>query len=100
MEEPTRSTFVGEEIEVRLEGEPGQPAWLVWRGEEHAVREIISRWQKLEMGKRPWYSRRHRDHYVVRVESGRIFELYRHRGPGKRYWVLLRELHHGDASAP
>jgi len=42
--------------------------------------------------KRAWWRRRHRDYYLVRIEDGRTFELYFHRGPGRRYWVLYREL--------
>lgn len=89
----TESTFVGEEIEVRVEGDAGHPVSFVWRGEEHVVGQIVTEWRRLDLGRRPWWSRRHRDHYVVRTDGGRVFEIYRHRGPGRRYWVLLKELH-------
>ncbi|MCS6962909.1 hypothetical protein [Thermoflexus sp.] len=39
-------------------------------------------------GFRPWWRRRHRDVYRVRVAGEAIFELHFHRGPGRRYWVL------------
>ena len=42
--------------------------------------------------RRAWWTRRHRDFYTVRVHTGQVFELYFHRGPGRRYWVLYKEL--------
>jgi len=29
--------------------------------------------------------------FIVKTDTGQMFEIYHHRGPGKRYWVLYRE---------
>ncbi len=82
--------FIDEEVQVDT-AEFGLPRGFVWRGRRFEVVEILSSWRKLDF-KRAWWRRRHRDHFRVRTGDGRVFELYRHRGPGRRYWVLLREL--------
>jgi hypothetical protein len=82
--------FIDEEVEVRV-GDFGRPLSFVWRGNAFEVVEVLRSWRKLDL-KRAWWRRRHRDHYLVRVSGGRVFELYFHRGPGRRFWVLLREL--------
>ena len=83
--------FIAEEVEVHFKGKPGPPSSFTWRGEEYKITEVLSARQKLDF-KRAWWRRRHRDYYLVRTEVGRVFELYFHRGPGRRYWVLYREL--------
>jgi hypothetical protein len=83
--------FISEEVEVRFATRPGPPSAFVWQGKEYKIVEVLSARQELDF-KRAWWRRRHRDHYLVRTEDGRTFELYFHRGPGRRYWVLYREI--------
>ncbi len=83
--------FIDEEIEVRLAGKPGLPEAFVWRGTEYEIVEVLEVRRILDL-RTAWWRRRHRDYYVVRTDSGETFELYHHRGPGKRYWVLYRKL--------
>lgn len=85
--------FISEEVEVRFQEQPGPgpPAAFVWRGKEYKIAEVLSARRELDF-KRAWWRRRHRDYYLVRTDDGRTFELYFHRGPGRRYWVLYREL--------
>ncbi len=79
--------FIGEEIEVLFEEKPGPPTAVIWRGNRYAVQEVLSMERRLDFS-RPWWRRRHRDIYRVRMADGAIFELHFHRGPGRRYWVL------------
>lgn len=81
--------FIDEEIEVQT-GEFGRPCAFVWRGKVFKVAELLEVRRRLDL-KKAWWRRRHRDHFRVRTTDGRVFELYFHRGPGRRYWVLLRE---------
>ena len=83
--------FIGEKVEVRFDKKPGPPSSFVWRGEEHRVIEVRSMRRVLDV-RNPWWQRRHRDYYQVRTDAGDMFELYLHRGPGRRYWVLYRRL--------
>ncbi|MCR4403715.1 MAG: DUF6504 family protein [Candidatus Acetothermia bacterium] len=83
--------FIAEEVEVRFAERPGLPSAFTLQGKEHRIVEILSARQALDF-KRSWWRRRHRDYYLVRTDQGRTFELYFHRGPGRRYWVLYREL--------
>lgn len=82
--------FIGEEVEVRFLEKSGPPSSFVWRGKEYRICEILEYQRTLDF-QRHWRLRRHRDHYLVRTEEGSTFELYFHRGPGRRYWVLTRE---------
>lgn len=87
----TPSRFIDEEIEVRFEHKPGLPSSFLWYGQEYKIEAVLEMRRKLDF-KRPWWRRCHRDHYTVRVHTGQIFELYFHRGPGRRHWVLFKEL--------
>ncbi|MGB9757531.1 MAG: DUF6504 family protein [Candidatus Bipolaricaulaceae bacterium] len=83
--------FIDVEVEVKFAQKPGPPTSFLWEGREHKIVEILEHRRVLDF-KRAWWQRRHRDWYKVRTAEGRIFELYFHRGPGRPYWVLLREL--------
>ncbi len=83
--------FISDEIEVRREGAGGPPGSFVWRGADYEVAEVQRKWRTLDFSG-PWWQRRHRDHYVVKTTSGEVFELYFHRGPGRRYWVLYKRV--------
>jgi hypothetical protein len=109
--------FIGESIHVKFNGQQllkkraGCPVRFTWRGEEHAVAEMLSEWHRYERRGRAALnmSPAHaaaalsggsrgvgRDYYKVRTEAGRVFTFYYDRGPksaddslGK--WVLLEE---------
>ncbi len=83
--------FIGDEVEVRFARKPGPPTSFVWRGREYEIAEVRRRWRTLDFQK-SWWRRRHRDCYVVETEAAELFELYFHRGPGRKYWVLYRKL--------
>ena len=87
--------FISEEIDVRY-GEPGVPAAFTWDGREHRVARVIEQYGVLDF-QHKWYQRKHRDWLVVATEEGEIYKLYRHRGPGRRYWVLYEQLDKDDA---
>ena len=85
-----RSRFIDEEIEVRLAQKPGPPTSFIWRGKEYGIVGIERVYRRLDF-KRDWWRRRHRDYYLVKTDTGQVFEIYFNRGPGKRYWVLYKE---------
>ncbi len=75
-------------------GEPGLPERFAWRGEEHAVAELIESWKQLgpcSSGGGDRYLRRH--WFRVRSEGGLEMKLYFERtgrpGRGRRQrWYL------------
>ncbi len=83
--------FISEKIEVHFDKTPGSPSSFVWRGTEHRIADVKSMKRVLDV-RNPWWQRRHRDYYRVTIETGQEFEIYLHRGPGKRYWVLYRQV--------
>ncbi len=83
--------FIDEEVTVSFAKRPGPPTSFTWRGVEHQIAAVLQHRLALDFEHR-WWQRKHRDYYVVRTETGELFELYRHRGPGHRYWVLYRRL--------
>lgn len=83
--------FIGAAIEVEFERKPGPPASFIWRDRKYVVQEVIDHQLRLDFGRR-WWQRKHRDYYKVRTTEGGLFEIYFNRGPGKRYWVLSKEL--------
>ena len=85
-----KSRFIDEEIEVRFAQKPGPPTSFTWQGREYEIVEIERQYRRLDF-KRAWWQRRHRDYYRVTTDTGQVFEIYHHRGPGKRYWVLYKE---------
>ena len=85
------SEFIADQIEVECDTPPYPPTAFTWRGVRYRITEIQGSQRRLDF-RRPWYRRRHRDHYWVKTDTGEKFELYFHRGPGKKYWVLYRKL--------
>lgn len=110
--------FIGEPIEAgfdqppALEKKPECPNSFVWRGETFSVVEMLGEWR--DYTRRGRFARNmmpqhaavasHRGswgvgkfYFRVRVESGRIFELYYDRAPKdsdqrKGAWFLVSEL--------
>jgi hypothetical protein len=87
--------FVGEGLrDVRTE-KGGCPVSFFWGGREYRVAEMLSQWHDFDYSrlapKRDWRSRRHRNYYQIRTESGECFELYCDRGTklgAPKHWVL------------
>lgn len=82
--------FIGEDVEVELSGPEGIPSHIIWRGKKYRILNIVATWQRLDLQRR-WWKRRHRDYFLIEVENGKMWEIYRHRGPGDRFWRLVRE---------
>ena len=113
--------FIGEEIEVAfdeppvLEKTPGCPNAFTWRGEVFRVLESVSQWSdftrrgRFSRNMQPEHASRAskrgswgvgRFFFRVRVERGRLFELYYDRAPKdarqrKGSWHLRAELSSG-----
>ena len=114
--------FIGETVEAAfdaspaLEKKPGCPDQFTWRGEIYRVVELLSEWA--DHGRRGRAARNMapahaavaatrgswgvgRYYFQVRVEGGRIFELYYDRAPQgsdqrKGAWFLVSELAESD----
>ncbi len=110
-------SFYDEPIEVAfdkapvLSKSPTCPSAFSWRGETYPIVEMLETWQnfqrrgRMERNMRPSHrimaARRGswgvgRFHFRVRVEGGRIFEIYYDRAPEsagdrKGHWFLLGE---------
>ena len=82
--------FIGDEIEVQFARKAGPPTSFIWRGTTYEIAEIEQTSRALDFRKR-WWRRRHRDYYLLKTETGETFQLYFHRGPGRRYWVLYKK---------
>ncbi len=81
--------FVSEEIEVKFSERPGFPESITWRGKDYKVVEV-ERVRRFVDFRKPWWRRRHRDYFLLKVDTGETFEIYFHRGPGRQYWVLFK----------
>ena len=110
--------FIGEQVEVAfdapppLEKSPPCPDGFLWQGEEFRIIELLSEWRdfkrrgRMERNMRPRHATAAstkgswgvgRFFFQVRVEGGRIFELYYDResknvDQRKGSWFLYREL--------
>ena len=115
--EPLSFRFISEAIEVDfdqpplLEKDPPCPSGFTWAGERFRVVELLAEWRdfrrrgKAERNMRPEHATRAslrgswgvgRYYFRVRVEDGRVFEMYYDRSPGnaddrKGHWVLYGE---------
>jgi hypothetical protein len=114
----TSSQFIGESVDVvfdrrpPLTKKPVCPDGFLWRGREYRVIELISQWRdfdrkgRMSRNMRPNNAATARERgswgvgryfFRVRMEEGRVFELYYDRAPknaSKRIggWFLYREL--------
>ncbi len=86
--------FIGERIVVEVINLE-EPVRFKWRNREYHIVKIEASSRRLDL-KSTWYRRKHRDYFIVQVDSGEWFEIYRHRVPGKPYWVLTRKLSSPD----
>ncbi len=83
--------FISEEIEVHFAQQLGPPTSFTWREKTYAIKRVVEHHGVLDFQK-SWYRRKHRDWYVVETEEGEYYKFYRHRGPGRSYWVLYEQL--------
>ena len=110
--------FISEAIQVQfqeppaLEKKPGCPDGFIWRESRYQIVEKLGEWHdygrrgRMAINMRPEHAARAttrgswgvgRDFFRVRVDTGRIFDLYFDRAPKdvdqrKGSWFLLREL--------
>ena len=97
---PKESRFYGECIKVETVSQSFHPSAFVWHGQRYVINRIIHSWPdsgyaKLTPHNRDWRSRHHRNYFVVRTDSGRVFKIYHDRGVKKgspRVWILNEEL--------
>ena len=86
----SQGKFIGERIFVEVV-DLEKPTSFTWRNRQYKIIEIQASTRRLDL-RSTWYRRKHRDYFIVQVESGERFEIYRHRVPGKPYWILTRQL--------
>ena len=116
--------FIGEEIEPRfsgrrgLEKRPECPGGFVWRGRAHRIDECLSEWRDYARRGKMAHNMRAshlaaaerrgsrgvgRHYFRVRLEDGRVFDLYYDRAPRdtsgrKGSWYLLKEMEGGTGA--
>ena len=70
------------------------PAEFALGDEVVRIAEVLRQWHDRGFAgtarQRTWLERRHRTHYRVRGDDGRIYDLYVDRTGGRREWYLLR----------
>ncbi len=94
------SRFYSEGIKVETVNQSFYPSAFVWHGQRYVINKIIHSWPdsgyaKFTPNKRDWRLRHHRNYFVVRTDSGRVFKIYHDRGVKKespRVWILNKEL--------
>ena len=89
--------FIGQPLEVTVEGEPPQPVAFSWAGNQFKITDILVSW--FDWGfpagakQRDWRTRRHRRYFRVATVGGEIFEIYHdRRGAGQGGdWVCYQQ---------
>jgi len=123
---PSLPKFIAEPVEVSFgdrrgfEKRPECPVAFTWRGATHEIESLLSEWQdytrrdRMAHNMRPAHAaaaeRRGswgvgRRYFRVRTVSGRVFDLYYDRAPGRAGdraggWFLFRELPPGEHGGP
>ncbi len=87
--------FIGESLRSVQTQKGGRPVSFSWNGREFRVVEVLKQWHDFDYSplapKRDWRTRRHRNYFQVRTDSGEWFELYCDRGTklgAAKHWVL------------
>ena len=99
-------TFIGEKITVDIAGEVREPTGFHWRGREHRIAAVLVNWFDWGFAagstQRNWRTRRHRNYFRIRTESGDIFEIYLDRATphGAGEWYLFQQLDPDEAAKP
>jgi hypothetical protein len=93
------SKFIGEAVEVEMSAPPGgvlAPSSFTWRGQTLQVEALLEMFPEAgwprTLRTRGWWHKRFRNHYVVRVSDGHVYQLTLDRSGGRREWVLLKEI--------
>ena len=93
-EKQGENRFIGEKIDVITSAEEPTPVRFNWHGKQYVIKKIIRQWQDHGYSQaapvRNWRTRRHRNNYVVEVDTGDCFEIYLDRGSGRRVWYVYR----------
>ncbi len=91
--------FFGRRVSVTCEQDAAGfslPAEFTLGDEVIHVREVLRQWHDSGFAatspRHTWLERRHRTHYRVRGDDGRVYELYVDRTGSRRDWYLLRRL--------
>jgi hypothetical protein len=101
--------FIGEQVEVAFDSLPARektppcPSGFTWLGQEFHVVEMLAEWSdftrrgRAARNMRPSHASVGRFYFRVKVEGGRIFDLYYDRAPKdaddrKGAWFLYREM--------
>jgi len=90
--------FIGQKIDVETGGAIKEPVSFTWKGKEYRIVEVLLSWMDWGFpqgaSQRDWKTRRHRNFYRVRTESGLVCEIYHDRGPagGTDDWFLFQQL--------
>jgi len=91
--------FICEPLRTVVTEKGGTPVSFKWKGGEYRVASVLRQWQDYDYSplvhKKTWRTRRHRNYFRIRTESGAAFEMYCDRGTkldDKKHWVLASEL--------
>lgn len=91
--------LISEPIEVemgRTDMAAKVPVAFMWRGERYEIVRVVDFWFDTGFGAqkrgKAWYTRRHRNCYVVEASDGHVYEIYLDRGGGQLQWHLYRRL--------
>ena len=90
--------FIGEKITVNTAGTVKEPVAFRWRGHDYHVAAILASWFDWGFSQgakqKDWRTRRHRNYFRVRADSGEVFEIYLDRGTtsGVGEWYLYQML--------
>lgn len=82
--------FISEKISVEINS-IGIPVSFIWKDKKFFIDKILYEERRVDL-KRKWYQRRHKMIYIVKTKEGRVFEIYKSLGFGKREWRLYKEL--------
>jgi hypothetical protein len=81
----------------------GVPVSFKWKNREYRVDSVLRQWQDYDYSsvalKKTWRTRRHRNYFRVRTDSGATFEIYCDRGTklaAGKHWVMASELGQGE----
>jgi len=112
-----QSLYVGEEIEARYHKKreviktPVCPDYFEWKNQTFLIKQLLSEWKdftrkgRFNRNMSPGHKKRAylsgswgvgRFFFRVKTDSGRVFDIYYDRGPGKGsdrkgYWILFKE---------
>lgn len=91
--------FIGERLSSVETEMGGRPMGFVWQNRKYRIVQVVREWHDFDFSplapRKNWRTRRHRNYFHVRTDSGLCFELYCERGTkldSAKRWVLLSQL--------